>query len=623
MRILSLRDKTDYSVDLPTSEVSAINFMHPKPFVLASTLEGFVAIIEPKKKYQLFLLPMNEDGYVVYNPKSFDFDGTEQAFNKIYLTRGYEFIDFSQLKERYYKPNLLGRFISNNYQESDALPKITEKEMYPKVACKESGSNTHFVTVTNQGGGIGKVSLLLNGLEIKDDIRPKGLSQHSHTFQYRIDWTTFKNLKTGVNCLEIVAWNGSNWLHSPPIRICKHHNTKGATAEVGDQKPARPNPNIYILSVGVADYEGEKIDLKYSAKDAESMSQALQLGATKLFGAEKAFVYTLTDNSERKPSKANIEKAFREIAAKSSPHDILIVYLSGHGINWGGDTGDFYYLTSTAFSTDLQAYNDPAIRTSATISSKELTELFKSVPSDKRVLMIDACASGKMVENLVASRDVSSSTLRALDRLRDRTGFHIITGCAADAVSYEASRFGQGVLTYSLIEGIKGASLREEKFVDVNQLFQYAKERVPTLAKGIGGIQSPQVFSPQGAQSFDIGELDDELKRKIPLPKTRPLYVRSQLIDETKFRDVLGLSRLLDEALNETSAKGESAPLLFVDVAEYPEGCQVSGLYRQTPTGISVKLNKTCDGKEQTYTLEAANSQALTAAILAWLSQSQ
>lgn len=44
--------------------------------------------------------------------------------------------------------------------------------------------------------------------------------------------------------------------------------------------------------------------------------------------------------------------------------------------------------------------------------------------------------------------------------MKDRTGTHVITGCAADAVSYEASRFGQGLLTYSLLEGMKGASLR-------------------------------------------------------------------------------------------------------------------------------------------------------------------
>lgn len=57
--------------------------------------------------------------------------------------------------------------------------------------------------------------------------------------------------------------------------------------------------------------------------------------------------------------------------------------------------------------------------------------------------MIDACASGKAIDNMMAKRDISSGTLKALDRMKDRAGMHIITGCAADAVSYEASRYGQ------------------------------------------------------------------------------------------------------------------------------------------------------------------------------------
>ncbi len=95
-------------------------------------------------------------------------------------------------------------------------------------------------------------------------------------------------------------------------------------------------------------------------------------------------------------------------------------------------------------------------RQNSTLSSEELVNLVKQVPALKQVLIIDACASGRIVDDLVAKRDAfSSTTIRAFDRMKDRTGMHIITGSAADAVSYEASRYGQGVLTYSLLEGWK------------------------------------------------------------------------------------------------------------------------------------------------------------------------
>jgi hypothetical protein len=144
-----------------------------------------------------------------------------------------------------------------------------------------------------------------------------------------------------------------------------------------------------------------------------------------------------------------------------------------------------------------------------------------------------------------------------------------------------------------------------------------SKERVPVLASGIGGIQAPQVFSPYGSQSFDIGELAADEKARIPIAKARPIYIRSNFIDEQKLRDVLGFGKKMDEALNETSARGEFAPLFFVDVSEYPEGCQLSGLYKQAANGrLSLRLNKVCEGREITYFVEAGTESELKQKVL-------
>ena len=83
----------------------------------------------------------------------------------------------------------------------------------------------------------------------------------------------------------------------------------------------------------------------------------------------------------------------------------------------------------------------------------------KRIPALKQVLLLDTCASGKLVERLTDKREVDGSQIRALDRLKDRTGMHVLAGCAADAVSYEATRYGQGLLTYSLLTGMTGGAL--------------------------------------------------------------------------------------------------------------------------------------------------------------------
>ena len=220
-----------------------------------------------------------------------------------------------------------------------------------------------------------------------------------------------------------------------------------------------------------------------------------------------------------------------------------------------------------------------------------MTELIRKVPALKQVLIIDACGSGKAVDNLMAKRDISSSTLRALDRMKDRTGLHIITGCAADAVSYEANRYGQGVLTYSMLEGMKGASLRDDKFVDVMRLFQYGRERVPELAKGIGGIQEPQVFSPYGEASFDIGEIDPGDKALIPLSMAKPIVIMSSLKDKDTFDDILGIEKLVDDKLIELSSRSKDAPFVFINAKDFPDAYKIRGQYTVSGNSIEVIVN--------------------------------
>jgi hypothetical protein len=166
-----------------------------------------------------------------------------------------------------------------------------------------------------------------------------------------------------------------------------------------------------------------------------------------------------------------------------------------------------------------------------------------------------------------------------LQRVKDRTGLFILAGCAADAVSYEASRYGQGLLTYSLLLGMRGAALKEDQQVDVGRLFDFAADRVPELAKDIGGIQRPVIASPKGT-SFPIGLVTAEDRARIPLRTPRPLVLRTVFQDEEEFTDALGLGRRIDERLRDRSARGADAALVFVDARELPGAYQLAGRYR-------------------------------------------
>ena len=103
-------------------------------------------------------------------------------------------------------------------------------------------------------------------------------------------------------------------------------------------------------------------------------------------------------------------------------------------------------------------------------------------------------------------------------------------GSTADAVSYEARHYEQGLLTYSLLEGMKGTALREDQYVDINGLFQRAVEEVPELAKGIGDIQKPRIASLGGA-SFDIGKLLPEDRQAIHPAIAKPFLLQPSFLN--------------------------------------------------------------------------------------------
>ena len=166
---------------------------------------------------------------------------------------------------------------------------------------------------------------------------------------------------------------------------------------------------------------------------------------------------------------------------------------------------------------------------------------------------------------------------------------HILAGCAAEAVSYETSRYGQGLLKHSLLLGMCGAALREDEYVDVGKLFHFAAHKVPELAKGIGGIQRPEIAAPKGGASFDVGRLTSEDKVQVPLKSERPLVLRCYFGDKRRRRDLLGLSKRINDVLRDHSARGEEAPV-FVDADEFPGAYEMAGDYSIEDDRVTVAV---------------------------------
>jgi hypothetical protein len=88
---------------------------------------------------------------------------------------------------------------------------------------------------------------------------------------------------------------------------------------------------------------------------------------------------------------------------------------------------------------------------------------------------------------------------------------------------------------------MRGAAMKDATRLDVSDWFTKASDRVPELAKSIGGIQRPVIADPKG-RNFPVAMLSREDQAKIPLSVAMPQLLRVVCLDDTwEIRRVCGM----------------------------------------------------------------------------------
>ena len=495
---------------------------------------------------------------------------------------GLEPVELFQLKERYYEPGLLAKLLGHNDESVRDVRAFAQVQLYPQIeveAPTESSSRLR-IRLSNRGGGIGRVVVAVRGKEVTGDARDPAADPHAQTAEISIDLADHPFLVPGEdNPIEVRVYNAEGYLSSRGMEF--RYRAPGQHVS---------QPQLWAIIAGVSDYLGASIDLRFAGKDAVDITSGLRLAAERLFNKERVHIKLLTTEEAAgaiPPTKANLVGAIEDVASRAAPTDIVVIYLAGHGVTHGGPEGDFYYLTREARTGEL---GDPGVRELTALSSTELANLIQKIPATKQVLILDTCGAGKAIERLTTHRDIKSSQVRALERLKDRMGIFVLAGSAADAVSYEATRYGQGLLTYSLLVGMRGAALREDEFVDVSKLFSFAVDQVPGLAKDIGGIQRPRISAPRGSSSFDIGQLVAADKERIPLAIPRTTVLPSSFQDKARFIDHLGLAKRVNQRLRDVAVPAARHNLMFIEANEFPGALRVVGRYTVTQSSVTVTV---------------------------------
>jgi WD40 repeat protein len=229
-------------------------------------------------------------------------------------------------------------------------------------------------------------------------------------------------------------------------------------------KSAKPLPTLFVLAVGVGEYNNEKLKLNFAAKDANDVST--------VFNKQKGLAYRevipkVMTNSEA--DLVDINAGLTWLEKHTSTQDIAIIYLSGHGANDLG--GHFYFLPHNTVLDQPKLYGLP-------LSS--IKDSVKNI-SAKVVLFIDACHSGNV------DLDGLTNTLSG-----SGVGAVVLASSTDSQLSWEREEWHNSAFTKVLVEGLSG-NAESDGEITTTSLAQYVKKHVQEITEK---IQTPTFAIP-------------------------------------------------------------------------------------------------------------------------------
>ncbi len=569
---------------------------------MAIVNQGICSIYDMGKRQLLYnFISVDSANYLVLDREQ-RFDGTEKARNLLYYVCGNEVFDLAQLKDQLWVPGLVERIFQGDSIRNKTLRELQICGIAPRVEYYgefiKDGEDNYWFNIYPGRGGLGETVLYVNGIEV---------ARYTVRDMAKYDFNDYYLLR--VSKYGIEGYFDPNKENPVTVKAYTADNTissRGAITAVQSEYTLGPQPRLFAVMVGVSDYKGTELDLKYAAKDARDLSKAVEAAAKKLLnhqGSDNVLMYDLSTSAGHYalPEKKSIQSVFESIGRSARANDILLIFFAGHGVMAGNDDQkQFYFLTADASTfSSVDAVKD------AGISMSELTEWIKPqrIRAQKRILIFDACNSGQAIRDFIklgkedqgymaARNDDKAQQVKAIDKLNEKSGLFILSASASNQSAYEMGRYSQGLLTYSLLKAIKQQPdiLEDGKYLNVSRWFNEAGKTASEISKESGARQEPQIVSNT---NFNIGIVDEEVMAKIVLPEEKPLFAASnfQNSDESIADDDLEISKLINLQLSDIASRGAESKIVYVTATNAPDAWSLSGRYEVKGNMVTVKAN--------------------------------
>ena len=248
-------------------------------------------------------------------------------------------------------------------------------------------------------------------------------------------------------------------------------------------------PRLYLLSVGVSRYANANYNLNLAAKDAADFLHTMERQNGQFYRQVDAQLLT-----DERATRAGILEGLQWLKRVTTPADVGMLYIAGHGINDVDDT--YYYLPHDADADHLG-------RTSV---GEETFRDALTTMKGKSFFFVDTCYSGKSVgvfSNLDLTRIANKFS-------SPEYGVIVFSASHGRQESMEKLDWGNGAFTKALVEGLRGrADYRNEGVVTHKGLDYFVSDEVKKLTSG---LQTPVTTVPVGLRDFALVKVLPEAK---------------------------------------------------------------------------------------------------------------
>lgn len=451
-----------------------------------------------KKTVSMALI--GESEFIAYTPDYF-YTSSKNAAKAIAFKDGNNVLPFEQLELKYNRPDVIAKtlgyasqklidsyeaaykkrlkrlgFSIDDLAASNELPKA-EVDILSIPLETNQRSLTFNVSARDQNQTINRLQVYVN------DVPAFGSNGISVAPSQEVEKAVTIDLSKGLNEIKVTAIN-SKGLESLPESFEVQLTTNF------------DKPDLYLVSIGVSEYQQAQHNLAFAAKDAGDIIATMKKSSEYENVYEKLIVNQEATDTSIKSIRSFIEQA--------QVDDVVMIFIAGHGVL---DKSYTYY-----FATHNMDFNNPA---SGGLSYEELQSLIDGIPCRNKLLMMDTCHAGELDQDDVEEAEQSISAVGSVSfrstgsliklkensfglgntlelsktlfsDMRKGTGATVISAAGGTEFAAEGLNSENGLFTSCLIKGFatRRADLNRDRDYRVSEIRQYVSEQVILLSNG-------------------------------------------------------------------------------------------------------------------------------------------